>query len=272
MRRAAPLLLSFSWFLFPAAACSQTAVPAETPALGHSASSLVEHLRVRVLRWFPHDRGAYTQGLLWDEGFLVESTGRYGSSVLRRWRPSASSSLTGGVEEVVLQRRFFGEGVARFEDRFVQLTWREGKALIYDRRNLRQIDSWSYRGEGWGLCHDGSHFVMSDGTAFLTIRDPTTFAVVDRLQVLLEGRPVSQLNELEWAEGWIYANVYQTDSIVRIEPTTGVVRAVMDASGLLTAKERRLAGVLNGIAYEPESETFFLTGKLWPKVFQVTFE
>lgn len=230
-------------------------------------STAVERLTVRVLEEYPHDPDAYTQGLLWDEGWLLESTGRYGRSVLRRWRPGDSES-----RETALEGGFFGEGLARVGDRLIQLTWREGRALIYDRRSLDRRGEWEYRGEGWGLCFDGARLAMSDGSSVLTFRDPGTFAILERKEVRLEGRRVDNLNELECAEGWIYANVYQTDEIVRVDPRNGEVTAIVNASGLLNPQERTRAEALNGIAYDPDTETFFLTGKLWPKIFRVVLE
>ena len=228
----------------------------------------VERLRARVLRSFPHDPEAYTQGLLWDRGFLFESTGRYGESSLRTWRPEDK----GLQAKVHLPAGLFGEGLAQVGERLIQLTWRAELALVYDRESLARIDQWTYEGEGWGLCFDGDRLVMSDGSAFLTFRDAETFGVLERREVRLQGRVVGNLNELECAEGWIYANVYQTDEIVRVDPRDGKVTAVVDASGLLSSSERAQAEVLNGIAYEPDTETFFLTGKLWPRIFQVVFE
>ncbi|MDX1383928.1 MAG: glutaminyl-peptide cyclotransferase, partial [Thermoanaerobaculia bacterium] len=152
------------------------------------------------------------------------------------------------------------------------LTWREGIALVWDRETLAPLDRISYRGEGWGLCYDGSRLVMSDGSARLTLRDARTLERLGHLRVSDGSRPVRQLNELECAEGWIFANVLGSDRIARIDPTDGRVTAWIDASGLLAPDVRRRADVLNGIAYRQESESFYLTGKLWPTVFEVVFE
>jgi len=230
-------------------------------------SSSVERLRVRVIEEYAHDPSAYTQGLLWDDGWILESTGQYGSSVVRKWRPGSTES-----RQTELAQDLFGEGLARVGDRLIQLTWRAGRALLYDRHSLERVGEWEYQGEGWGLCFDGVRLAMSDGSSTLTFRDPGTFAVVDRTEVQLEGRSVGNLNELECAEGWIYANVYQTNEIVRIDPRSGEVTAIINAGGLLKPQERSNAEVLNGIAYDPESESFLLTGKYWPKIFRVTLE
>jgi len=241
------------------AACRQpSAARAAEPAL----------LRARVLRSLPHDRTSYTQGLEWHAGALLESTGRYGRSVLRRVDPA-----TGRVErERRLPEELFGEGLARVGERLIQLTWKEGRALVWSVAGLEPLGELSYEGEGWGLCFDGVDLVQSDGSARLTFRDAESFAPLRTLTVTLTGQPLRHLNELECAEGWIWANVYGSDRIVRVDPASGQVGALVDASGLLTSEESAGAGVLNGIAYRPDTETFYLTGKLWPKVLEVVFE
>lgn len=229
------------------------------------ASSLLE-LEPRVLAEHPHDPDAFTQGLIWHQDRLYESTGEYGSSTLRRIELES-----GAVEKRLdLPEILFGEGLERVGDRLVQLTWRERLARVYDLETFELEEELTYFGEGWGLCFDSVELVRSDGTSTLTFHDPASFAQLRRLDVTLAGRPVGFLNELECAEGWIYANVWQTDSIVRIDPASGEVRARVDASGLLPDR-RQGAGVLNGIAYRPETATFLLTGKNWPKIFEVVF-
>ena len=230
-------------------------------------SSSVERLTVRVLQEYPHDPSAYTQGLLWDDGWILESTGQYGSSVVRRWRLGSTES-----EQTALSPDLFGEGLARAGDRLIQLTWRAGRALFYDRYSLELVGDREYRGEGWGLCFDGVRLAMSDGSSTLTFRDPGTFPILDRKEVHLEGQDVGNLNELECAEGWIYANVLPTNEIVRIDPRSGEVTAIVNAAGLLNPQERSHAEVLNGIAYDPDTESFLLTGKYWPKIFRVALE
>ena len=165
----------------------------------------------------------------------------------------------------------FRSSLAAIDERLVQLTWREGVAIVWDRESLSETGRFAYRGEGWGLCHDGRRLYQSDGSDRLTVRDPRTFAALRSFGVTLEGQPVGRLNELECAEGWIYANLLGSDMILRIEPTSGRVGAVIDASGLLTPQERQQTDVLNGIAYDPDTATFLLTGKLWPKMFEVRF-
>jgi glutaminyl-peptide cyclotransferase len=220
-----------------------------------------------VLDQFPHDPAASTQGLEWSDGKLYESTGLWGESSLRRVELES-----GRVEQRVdLHETYFGEGVARVGRSLWQLTWRSGRAFRYDLDSLRRIGESRYEGQGWGLCFDGVDLWRTDGSDRLHRHDPETFAELDSIEVAVGDRPVTFLNELECAEGWIYANVWQSDAIVRIDPVTGSVMAVIDASGLLPSYEREGAGVLNGIAYRGETGTFLLTGKKWPRLFEVVF-
>lgn len=232
-----------------------------------AAANVVQSLRVEVLRELHHDTSAYTQGLLWWDGGLYESTGRYGESRLRRLDPA-----TGAVEQqVAVPPAFFGEGLARAGDRLIMLTWMAERALVYDLRSFDAVRTFRYRGEGWGLCHDGDRLVMSNGSDTLTFRDAESFEAVGEVRVTLRGRPRDQLNELECVDGAVYANVWQEDFIVRIDPASGRVTHQIDASGLLTREEARGVDVLNGIAYQPDDGTFYITGKWWPKMFEVRF-
>ena len=227
----------------------------------------VESLTVKVHRKIPHDPAAYTQGLLWWQGKLYESTGRRGKSQLRRIDPA-----TGTIEHRVrIPVLFFGEGLARHGQRLVMLTWQAEQAFVFGLPDLDRLGTQSYRGEGWGLCHDGRRFVMSDGSEVLSFRDSESFAVVGQVAVTFDGSPLKDLNELECVDGEVYANVFRRDSIVRIDPATGHVTGLVDAAGLRDAGEAHSADVLNGIAYVPERERFFVTGKLWPAMFEVTF-
>ena len=231
------------------------------------AVAAVESLTVKVHRKIPHDPAAYTQGLLWWQGKLYESTGRRGQSQLRRIDP-----VTGTVEHRVrIPVFFFGEGLAREGQRLVMLTWQAEQAFVFGLPGLDRLGTQTYRGEGWGLCHDGRRFVMSDGSDRLSFRDSVSFAVVGQVAVTFEGRPLANLNELECVDGGVYANVFQRDTIVRIHPATGRVTARVEAAGLRDAGEAQGADVLNGIAYAPELDRFFVTGKLWPAMFEVTF-
>jgi len=223
-----------------------------------------------VIASYPHDAQAFTQGLLLEGGYFYESTGLYGRSSLREVVPE-----TGEVLRLLpLPEEYFAEGLALVGDRLIQLTWREGEALVYDRETFEHLDTFSYEGEGWGLCFDGESLYMSDGSDTLYRRDPESFEVTGEVRVTLRGEGVRNLNELECALDHVYANVWQEDRIVKIDKASGRVVEEIDASGLLSADERaQLApdAVLNGIAYNPARDTFYLTGKLWPKVFEVRF-
>ena len=220
----------------------------------------------RVVRSYPHDRSAWTQGLVYKDGLLLESTGLYGHSSLRKVRLE-----TGEVTELkALPDEYFGEGIALFDDRVVQLTWRSRIGLVYDASSLESVGSFAYSTEGWGLTHDGERLIMSDGSATLRFLDPTTFQLTGQLDVRDDRGPVTQLNELEYVRGAVYANVWQTDLIVIISPRTGRVVGRADLAGLLTQGELgQGADVLNGIAYDPDSDRLFVTGKLWPRVFEI---
>lgn len=237
-----------------------------SPAAGLAAAT-PERFYARVVSTYPHDRQAFTQGLLIADGHLYESTGLYGRSTVRR-----VDLATGRVEaSTALGPAFFGEGLARVGDRLVQLTWREGTAFVWDINTLQKQREHRYTGEGWGLCFDGQSLVMSDGSDRLTFRDPDTFAVRRNVVVRAAGEPVTALNELECAGNVVYANVWREDTIVRIDSQSGNVTAVIDASGLLTPAERAGTDVLNGIAAIPGTERFLITGKLWPRMFEVEF-
>lgn len=229
-----------------------------------------DQLVPQVITVLPHDPNSFTEGLLWHNGFLYESSGLYGKSNLRK-----VDLVTGAVlQQVEDPVSVFGEGIALKGEQLFQLTWRENTGYIYDLSTLTRAGTISYDGEGWGLCFDGAYFFMSNGGASIFKRDPKTFAVLNNIQVLQEGKPIEQLNELECVGNSIYANVWKTDTILRINKVSGKVTGVIDASGLLTPQEIAQAGsegVLNGIAYDPVDGVFFITGKLWPKLFEVKF-
>ena len=229
----------------------------------------VDLLRVEILREIVHDTTAYTQGLLWRDGWLYESTGQYGQSRLRRIDPKDGTV----VQEIYTPPAFFGEGLATVGSHLIMLTWKAERAFSYDVASFEPVQTFRYRGEGWGLCHDGDQdrLIMSNGSDSLSFRDPKTFEQRGAIRVKLRNRPLFQLNELACVGGLVYANVYQEQYLVAIDPETGQVTYQIDASGLLTAAEARNADVLNGIAYDPSSETFYITGKLWPKMFEVRF-
>ncbi len=231
------------------------------PPIAHAAQTV----RPELVRSLPHDTAAFTQGLLLYKGVFYESTGLRGMSTLRRVDPLSGDVLS----SIDLAPGEFGEGLARVSDRLVQLTWQEHVAHVYDRDSFEELRSFSYSGEGWGLCYDGQRLVMSDGSDQLSFRDAGTFELIGAVSVEDSGEPVFDLNELECVGSVVYANVWQTDRIVRIDPETGQVLHVIDASGLLSPEESAGADVLNGIAYDADSQHFFVTGKLWPKLFEV---
>ena len=235
-----------------------TVEPAESPVA----------LQISVLEERDHDPKAFTQGLEFDDGRLYESRGRNGESGISEIDPRDGSVL----RWTPLADEYFGEGVTVVGDSLIQLTWLAGKAFVYDIESFEVTGSFDYEGQGWGLCFDGVRLVMSDGSSSLTMRDPETFSVVDSVTVRLDGSGVASLNELECVNGKVYANIWRTDTIVEINPATGDVTAVIDASGLLDDADRAGADVLNGIAYDEASKAFLLTGKLWPSMFVVVFE
>ncbi len=217
---------------------------------------------------FPHDPTAWTQGLLIDDqGRLFESTGMVGRTSVREVDRATGEVLrsAGPPDEV------YGEGLAMAGDRLIQITWRDGVALAWDPETLDVLGSYRYAGEGWGLCSDGDRLVMSDGTATLTFRDPGTFEATGSVDVTAAGQPVPMLNELECVDGVVWANVWETPYIVRIDPVTGAVTGVLDMTGLAVPDPSATdpGAVLNGIAYDPERGHFLLTGKLWPTMYEV---
>ena len=226
-----------------------------------------ERLRVQVVQSYPHDPGAFTQGLVLAGGRLFESTGLEGRSSLREVELATGRVL----RRLDVPAPVFAEGLALVGTRLFQITWKHGEAYTYDRDSFRRGPTFSYSGEGWGLCHNGTELVMSDGSARLTFRGPATFRAVREMVVRENGQPVEQLNELECVGPHVYANVWMSDRIVKIDQKTGAVVATIDASGLLAAAERYGTDVLNGIAHDPSTDTFLITGKLWPRMFRVRF-
>jgi glutamine cyclotransferase len=213
-----------------------------------------------------HDRAAYTQGLLFHDGRLYESRGRYGKSALTEIDPTTGEVL----RQAVVDPDYFAEGLALVDNRLIQLTWQAGVALVYDLESFDLIGQYTYSGEGWGLCYDGRDLWMSDGSSTLTRRDPVGFEAIERIDVTLNGGPLDQLNELECFDGLVWANVWKTNQFVAIDPSTGDVVSVIDARGLLSRDERDAgAEVLNGIAYDRDRDVLVLTGKWWPAMFEV---
>jgi glutaminyl-peptide cyclotransferase len=245
-----------------------TTVVLAAAMLAGCTTSTAQQLRVQILAVLPHDTTMYTEGLEIHDGVLYESSGLSGQS---RVRATALASIA-MLREATLPAPLFGEGITVTGDRLWQLTWTSGMAIERDPATLAQRRRVTYPGQGWGLCNDGHRLVMSDGSDWLTFRDPVTFAPSGRLQVRLDGEPVRKLNELDCTDGSvIWANVFETDTIVRINPSTGAVTGVVDASGLLHTQPQSPGDVLNGIAAVPGTDEFLITGKHWPSLFQVRF-
>ena len=242
----------------------------------------LQRLVPKIINTYPHDPAAFTQGLLFFEGKLYESTGQYGRSSLREVDPTTgevlreipvsrpSGDIANGLQD------YFAEGLERVGDELIQLTWTDGEAFVYDLETFEHKDTYEYEGQGWGLCTDGRFFYMSDSTNALSLRDVESFDLIVRFLITIEGQPLQPnfLNELECVGDSVYANLWQTDFIVQINKLDGTVTGVIDASSLLTPEEKvalQANQVLNGIAYNPETKTFFITGKEWPKMFEVEF-
>lgn len=221
--------------------------------------------RVQVVRVYPHDPHAFTQGLVFSGGFLYEGTGLNGKSGIRKVKLENGEVLQ--VQR--LEERHFGEGIALVGDSIVQLTWQSGVGFVYDRHSFQRTRTFTYRGEGWGLTYDGRRLIMSDGSSTLRFLDPKTLKETGRLDVRDAGRPLDKLNELEVVKGEILANIWQSNRIARISPKTGDVTGWLDLSGLLDPREAQDVDVLNGIAYDEKGDRLFVTGKLWPKMFEV---
>jgi glutaminyl-peptide cyclotransferase len=268
-----PLILSralLGAFLVALPACSSDAPAADDGMRGASPLTVGRRTPTYgadVAREFPHDTAAFTQGLVWHDGTMYESTGQVGQSNIRR-----VAVETGAVE----QRRdlappHFGEGIAIVGEKLFQLTWQSGVAYVYDRQSFAPRGEFRYEGEGWGLTTDGSQLIMSDGTAALRFLDPETFAESHRITVTENGTPVKNLNELEWVKGEVWANVWTTDRIARIDPQTGAVVGWINLTGLLPASLRSgREDVLNGIAYDAAGDRIFVTGKKWSRLYQIT--
>jgi glutamine cyclotransferase len=219
----------------------------------------------QVVRSYPHDRAAFTQGLIFRDGVFYEGTGLNGRSGIRKVKVE-----TGEVLQVKpLSGEYFGEGITDWQGQIVQITWQSEVGFVYDINTFEQTKRWTYQGEGWGLTHDDARIIMSDGSSQLRFLDPSTLKETGRITVRDGNGPVERLNELEYVKGEIFANVWQTERIARISPKDGRVTGWIDLSGLLTQAERAGTDVLNGIAYDAAGDRLFVTGKLWPRVFEI---
>ncbi|GIK72488.1 MAG: hypothetical protein BroJett021_14760 [Chloroflexota bacterium] len=249
-----------------------TATPNETaqPTSSPEASADLIVYDYRVVNVYPHDPDAFTQGLVYIDDELYEGVGLYGRSSLRKVDLESGSVL----QQHDLDAAYFGEGIAVIGDKIFQLTWQNSVGFIYDRKTFNELDRFEYATEGWGLTYDGEHLIMSDGTPTIYFLDPATLQTVRTITVTVEGQALPRLNELEYIDGRIFANVWQTDVIVRIDPTTGIVDGVADLSGLLAQAPpfEGAVDVLNGIAYDAKRDRLFVTGKLWPYLFEIELQ
>lgn len=264
------LLLALAVVCCPACSAKRaseeaSAQPAPVHASAPSAAAVASY-GYEVLNSWPHDPNAFTQGLIFLQGIFLESTGLNGQSSLRK-----VDIETGHVrQQIQLNSDYFAEGLTVLGTNIYQLTWQNHKAFVYDLPTFSKTGEFTYEGEGWGLTTDGHLLIMSDGTNHLRFIDPATFKVIRSIDVYsVSGEPLKNLNELEFVEGSIFANVWQTPYVVKINPTNGALEGVVDFSGLLSPSEAASADVLNGIAYDSKNQRLFVTGKNWPKLFEV---
>lgn len=248
-------------FIFPLALILFTVICCSNKSAGQ-----VKQYSYKILAEYPHDVQAYTQGLFIHQGILYESTGQYGQSSLRR-----VDLKTGRIVDIVpLLKRFFAEGACVLNDKIYLLTWQEQTVLVFDLKTLRQIGEFRYQGEGWGLTTDGKHLIMSDGSSSLRFMNPDTFAEVRHVNVTYKGSAHAMLNELEYIEGEVWANVYTRDYLLRINPENGTVTGIVYLNNILPAALRtRNTDVLNGIAYDAATKKIVVTGKNWPKLYEI---
>ena len=248
-------------------ASPQTVADPAAPAPAPTPPPVVTRQSYEVVRQLPHDTAAFTQGLFFHDGTLFESTGRYGESQLRKLDPNTGTVLSAKD----LPATVFGEGSARWNDRMIVLTWQAGTGFVVDLGTLETVSSFSYPGEGWGLTASDTHLIQSNGSDQLLFLDPETFKITKRVRVTLNGNPLRKLNELEWINGEVWANVWQADQVVRVDPESGHVLGVIDLTGLFPAADRDapLDDVLNGIAYDAATDRLFVTGKHWPNLFEL---
>ncbi|MFN0110515.1 MAG: glutaminyl-peptide cyclotransferase [Blastocatellia bacterium] len=258
--------LAFAITLLFTAACDASQANSSGIQQQPSVPFRVQNYTYEVINSYPHDPAAFTQGLVYHQGVLYESTGLNGQSSLRQ------VELTTGrvLKRVNVASIHFAEGLALFNDRLYQLTWQTQTTFVYDLNSFAQLKTHNYSGEGWGITHNGQSLIMSNGSNQIRFIDPETFQTQRTINVTDQDRPVSQLNELEFIKGEIFANIWLTDRIARIDPATGKVTGWINLAGLLPPEDRtRPVDVLNGIAYDEAGDRLFITGKLWPKLFQI---
>jgi len=255
---AALILAVLGGFWFRSREGGEQAVASNTPYIAREVA-------YEVVKDFPHDPGAFLQGLVWHNGFF-ESTGQFGRSSLRRVEYPTGKVL----QQINLDSKYFGEGLAMVDNRLIQLTWRSHRGFVYDRDSFKQLREFEYDTEGWGLTYDGKSLILSDGTDVLTFINPDSFKPTRKLSVKFNGKALRDLNELEYIDGEIWANVWHTDRIVRIDPDSGRVKSYLNLAGILPEDERSdPEAVLNGIAYDAQGKRIFVSGKLWPRIFEI---
>ena len=225
-----------------------------------------QQVSYEVVNSYPHDPTSFTQGFLWADGGFYESTGQYGQSKLRKLEFPSGTVL----KQIRLDPQLFGEGLTLVDTRLIQLTWKSHRGFVYDKDNFRLLQEFTYDTEGWGLTFDGKNLILSDGSSDLFYLDPQTFKPIKKLAVTMNGQPVPELNELEFINGEIWSNVWQTDLILRINPSTGQVTSFLNLKGILPPSDSKgTENVLNGIAYDGDQKRIFVTGKLWPRIFEI---
>jgi len=230
------------------------------------ATNEITRYTYEIVQTYPHDRNAFTQGLVFEDGILYEGTGLRGRSTIRKVVLETGE----GLQLLELYGQFFGEGITIWKDRIIQLTWQSNTGFVYKKDTFELIDKFTYPTEGWGITHDGTHLIMSDGSSTIYFRDPESLQEIDRIEVFAGSGPVVRLNELEYVQGEIYANIWQTDYIARIDPKTGRVTGWINLTGLLKPEVlNQPVDVLNGIAYDSKNDRLFVTGKLWPTLFEI---
>ena len=252
---------TYSW---SACAVAAAGLAMLTPA-GPAAQRATPMSTYEVVKSYPHDRGAFTQGLVYLDGVFYEGTGLNGQSSIRKVKVETGEVL----QQRQIDEKYFGEGIAVWRNTLVQLTWQSETGFVYERESFKPLRTFSYKGEGWGLTHDGTRLIMSDGSANIRFLDPESLKETGRVTVRDGAMPIGNLNELEVVKGELFANVYMTDRVVRFSPKTGQVTGWIDLSGLLPPREAVGVDVLNGIAYDAAGDRLFVTGKLWPRVFEI---
>jgi glutaminyl-peptide cyclotransferase len=241
-----------------------------TSAVGNQESAApnkrAHQVSYEVVNSYPHDPTSFTQGLVWADGGFYESIGQYGQSKLRRLEFPSGKVL----KQIRLDPELFAEGLAQVDTRLIQLSWQSHRGFVYDKDTFRLLQEFTYHTEGWGLTFDGKNLILSDGSSDLFYLDPQTFKPVKKLAITMNGQPVPELNELEFIDGEIWSNVWQTDLILRINQSTGQVTSFLNLKGILAPSDRKGSeNVLNGIAYDAEQKRIFVTGKLWPRIFEI---